>query len=134
MAFTEQEREYLAAQHLGRIATTSAAGEPDVAPVAFSVAQDGTISIGGLDNPATIKWRNVEATGRAAFVVDDLATVDPWRPRGLKVKGAAAAVVTDEGRKVIVITPETVWSWGLNPAAPKHFGGMIEKRPFADPA
>jgi pyridoxamine 5'-phosphate oxidase family protein len=128
MAFTEHERRYLAEQPLGRIATTSAAGEPDIAPVGFGVDDGGVIEIGGLDNTKTIKWHNVLATGRAAFVVDDLATVDPWRPRGVKVRGAAEAVTTDAGHRVIRITPERVWSWGLNPDAPKHFAGMIERR------
>jgi pyridoxamine 5'-phosphate oxidase family protein len=132
MAFTAHEIAYLASQHLGRIATASPTGQPDVAPVGFRVAEDGDIVISGLDNPKTIKWRNVLANGRAAFVVDDLASVTPWRPRGLKVRGPAEAVSGTDGSHVIVIHPETVWSWGLNPDAEKHFAGVIEKRSFAD--
>lgn len=130
MAFTPHEIEYLASQRLGRIATASASGEPDVAPVGFSVSDDGSVTITGMDNPKTIKWRNIQANGRAAFVIDDLATVTPWRPRGLKVRGPAEAVSGADGSHVIVIHPETVWSWGLNPDAPTHFGGIIEKRTF----
>jgi pyridoxamine 5'-phosphate oxidase family protein len=132
MGFTPEETAYLRSQHLGRIATTSPKGEPDVAPVTFSLADDGSISVSGFDNPRTIKWNNVVATGRAAFVVDDLASVNPWSPRGVKVKGAAEAVTTDDGRGVIVIHPETVWSWALNPDPGTHLGGRIGKRPFAD--
>lgn len=128
MAFTDHERTYLSSQRLGRIATGSAAGEPDVAPVTFGLDALDRIEIHGLDNPRTLKWRNVGATGRAAFVVDDLATVDPWAPRGVKVRGAAEATTDDQGRHVIRITPEVVWSWGINPDAPKHFAGMIERR------
>lgn len=127
MSFTDAERAYLASQRLARIATTSAAGVPDVAPVTFRVTADGTIEIDGLDNPRTIKWRNVGATSRAAIVIDDLASEDPWRPRGLKVRGRASAD-TDGIRHVIRIVPETIWSWGLNADAPKHFGGVIERR------
>lgn len=127
MSFTEEERAYLASQHLARVATASAGGVPDVAPVTFRIAADGRIEIDGLDNPKTIKWRNVIATGKAALVVDDLASTDPWRPRGVKVRGAASAD-TDGNRHVIRITPETIWSWGVNPDAPKHFGGIIERR------
>jgi pyridoxamine 5'-phosphate oxidase family protein len=71
MAFTPEEREFLTSQRLGRVSTASSDAEPDVAVVGFSVDPDGEIVIGGLDNPRTIKWRNVLATGRAAFVVDD---------------------------------------------------------------
>lgn len=127
MSLTEHEHAYLAEQRLARIATSSAAGEPDVAPVTFRIADDGRIEIDGLDNPRTIKWRNVTATGRAAIVIDDLASTDPWRPRGVKIRGAATAD-TDGSRHVIRVTPETIWSWGVNPDAPKHFGGVIERR------
>ena len=133
MAFTTSEAEYLAAQPLGRIATRSAKGEPDIAPVTFSLSEDGSISVSGFDNPRTIKWNNVVATGRAAFVVDDLASVSPWRPRGVKVRGSAEAITTDDGQSIIVIHPETVWSWALNPEGGTHMGGRIGKRDFSDP-
>lgn len=128
MSFTDAERTFLAGQRLGRVATTSAAGEPDVAPVTFRLTADGRVEIDGLDNPKTLKWRNVTATGRAAFVVDDLATVDPWTPRGVKLRGAATADTDPDGRRVIRITPETIWSWGINVGAPTHFAGMVERR------
>ena len=128
MSITEAERVYLTTQRLGRVATTSASGEPDVAPVTFQLTADGRIEIDGLDNPKTMKWRNVSATGRAAFVVDDLATTDPWTPRGVKLRGAASADTDHDGRRVIRITPETVWSWGVNADAPKHFAGIVERR------
>jgi pyridoxamine 5'-phosphate oxidase family protein len=128
MSFTEHERAYLAGQRLGRVGTASASGEPDVAPVTFKITADGTIEIDGLDNPRTIKWRNVAATGRAAFVVDDLASTDPWTPRGVKLRGTARSDTDPSGRRVIRITAETVWSWGINPDAPKHFADMIERR------
>ena len=69
-------------------------------------------------------------TGAAAFVVDDLASIDPWRARGVKVRGTA---VGDEtvGRGRIRITPEVIWSWGINPDAEKHFAGIIERREVA---
>ena len=37
MSFTESERTYLEGQPLGRIATASASGEPDVAPVTLGL-------------------------------------------------------------------------------------------------
>jgi pyridoxamine 5'-phosphate oxidase family protein len=128
MSFTDAEHTFLAGQRLGRVATTSATGEPDVAPVTFKVTADGRVEIDGFDNPKTLKWRNVVATGRAAFVVDDLATIDPWAPRGVKLRGSASADTDPDGRRVIRITPETIWSWGINTGAAKHFAGMIERR------
>ena len=133
MTFTEHESEYLRTQPLGRIATASAAGTPDVAPVTFRVLDDDRIEISGMDNPRTLKWRNVSDTGKAAFVVDDLATTDPWKPRGIKIRGTATAESEPDGSHLIRITPERVWSWGLNPDAPKHFGGIIERRDVVQP-
>lgn len=86
------------------------------------------VLIGGLDITKTLKYRNVLATGNAAFVVvDDLATVDPWQPRGEKVHGEAVIETAGNGRPRIRITPTTVWSWGINKDAEKTFAS-IEKR------
>jgi pyridoxamine 5'-phosphate oxidase family protein len=127
--FTDAELEFLRATHLGRIATASAKGTPDVSPVTFEIVDgDTAIRISGMDNPRTLKWRNIVATGKAAFVVDDLASVDPWRPRGVKVRGAAEAIEEPGTRGIIVIRPSTVWSWGINEGAETHFAGIIEKR------
>lgn len=128
MNFTEREITFLGEQRLGRIATCSPDAEPDVAPVTFRLTSDGRIEIDGRDNPRTLKWRNVLRTGRAAFVVDDLVSIDPWGPRGLKFTGAASAETDTDGRRVIRLVPETIWSWGINPDAPKHFAGVVEKR------
>jgi pyridoxamine 5'-phosphate oxidase family protein len=59
-------------------------------------------------------------------VVDDLASIDPWRPRGVKVRGGVT-LEDDGGKPRIRIHPDTVWSWGINESAPKRFAG-IEKR------
>lgn len=129
MSFTDAEHAFLSQQRLGRIATASADGEPDVAPVGYRVA-DGTVRIGGMAMTKTRKYHNVQANARAAFVVDDLESVDPWRPRGVKVAGPAE-LTGEEGNEVIVIHPETVWSWRLNEGRDKAFG-PIEKRAFND--
>ena len=100
---------------------------PDVAPVTFRIDEEERLVIDGFDNPRTIKWRNVVATGRAAFVIDDLASVEPWTPRGVKIRGQAEA--RDDGtRRSIVVTPATIWSWGINVGAATHFAGRIERR------
>lgn len=125
--FTDAELAYLQSQHLGRLATASSAGEPEVSPVGFEADATG-LSSGGIDITKTVRYRNIRSTGRAAMVVDDLASVDPWRPRGVKVRGRAEIETNDQGQSRIRVTPETVWSWGINEGAPKHFADRIEKR------
>jgi pyridoxamine 5'-phosphate oxidase family protein len=111
MEYTNAERDYLTSQRLARIATASATGVPDVAPVGFRF--DGEdFWVGGYDIIKTLKYKNVLATGRAALVVDDLESVNPWTPRGLKVRGPAEIVERDGG-PVIRLHPERKWSWGV---------------------
>lgn len=124
-AFTPAELGFLADQPLGRIATATEAGEPDVAPVTFSLDGD-EIVITGMDITRTVKHRNVVRNARAAFVVDDLVSRSPWRPRGLKVRGPARVEGTGADA-AIRITPEVIWSWGLNEGAETRFG-PIERR------
>ena len=38
------------------------------------------------------KFRNIAANGRVAFVIDDVASVDPWQPRFLEIRGHAEAI------------------------------------------
>ncbi|WP_216207521.1 PPOX class F420-dependent oxidoreductase [Amycolatopsis aidingensis] len=110
--FTSEELTYLRGQRLGRIATVGPGGSPHVAPVGWTVDEEhGVLEVGGIDLPATKKFRDVARTGRAAIVVDDLASVDPWRPRGVEVRGRAEAI--EQPRAVIRIHPERIISWGL---------------------
>ncbi len=128
--FTDAERTYLSDQRLARLATASEDGQPDVSAVGFSVEGDAIVS-GGLDLTKTVRYRHLRRNPRATLVVDDLASVDPWQPRGIKVRGSA--VLEDDGGKPrIRIRPETVWSWGINEGAPKHFADRIEKREVAE--
>lgn len=114
--FTEKERAYMQSQHLARIATVSDDGQPDVAPVGFEIIDD-RIYIGGRNNPATRKYRNVESGNtQVAIVFDDLASVNPWRPRGIRVYGSAELVEHDgyAGKgSYIRITPSISWSWSV---------------------
>jgi pyridoxamine 5'-phosphate oxidase family protein len=115
--FSEDERDYLSGggRRLGRIATVGRDGTPHVVPVGWSFDPErDVIDVGGHDLQATKKYRDVRRSGRAAIVVDDLVSVDPWRPRGIEVRGRAEAV--DGPRPVIRIHPERVVSWGLEPA------------------
>ena len=122
--FTEAELAYLAGQVLGRLATVGGTGGPHVVPVGFRHNPDlDTIDIGGHGIARTKKYRDVAANGRVAFVVDDLASIDPWRARGIEVRGEAVALPVggqDVGpgfdQEVIRITPRRIVSWGVDDA------------------
>jgi len=123
--FTDAELEYLRNQPLARIATASASGVPDVAAVGFGVEGD-TLVTGGFDISKTVRYRNLLENPVATIVIDDLATVDPWAPRGVKVRGSATLEEARGGLRVRIV-PEVIWSWHLNQDADKHFR-TIEKR------
>ena len=96
--FTASELAYLRGERrLGRVATVGKDGTPHVAPAGWSYnGQHDTIDVGGRQFARTKKYRDVKRGGRAAIVIDDLASVDPWRPRGVEVPGRAE-VVDDPG-------------------------------------
>jgi pyridoxamine 5'-phosphate oxidase family protein len=112
-AFSAHELDYLTGgRRLGRIATVGADGTPHVVPVGWSYdAAEDAIVVGGRALEATKKFRDVRRGGRAALVIDDLESVDPWRPRGVEIRGGAEAL--DGPPAVIRIRPERVRSWGL---------------------
>jgi pyridoxamine 5'-phosphate oxidase family protein len=113
--FSAAELDYLHGDRkLGRIATVGRDGTPHVVPVGWrhDAAHD-TIDVGGRALEQTKKFRDVARSGRAAFVVDDVASVDPWRPRGIEVRGRAEAIGGPQA--VIRIHPERIVSWGLEP-------------------
>jgi len=128
--FTDAELDYLRDQPLARIATASSVGVPDVAAVGFGVDGD-TLVTGGFDITKTVRYRNLLANPTATIVIDDLASVDPWAPRGVKVRGAATLEEAAGGLRIRIV-PEVIWSWHLNQDAEKHFLG-IEKRVVSAP-
>ena len=111
--FTEAELRYLSGgRQLGRIATVGRDGTPHVVPVAwiYNAARDA-IDIGGYELERSKKFRDIARTGRAAIVIDDLESTDPWRPRGIEVRGRGEAIPMPT--RVIRIHPERIVSWGL---------------------
>ena len=128
--FTEAELRYLVGgRQLGRVATVGADGTPHVVPVAwiYNAVRD-TIDIGGHELEQTKKFRDVVRTGRAAIVIDDLQSTDPWRPRGIEIRGRGEAIALPT--PLIRIHPERIVSWGIGrahsgrtvatPAPPEH--------------
>jgi pyridoxamine 5'-phosphate oxidase family protein len=111
--FTETELRYLTGgRQLGRLATVGADGTPHVVPVGwiYNAARD-TIDIGGHELERSKKFRDVARSERAAIVVDDLESTDPWRPRGIEVRGRGEAIALPT--PLIRIYPERIISWGL---------------------
>ena len=110
--FTDAELAYLRERRLGRIATVGPDGTPHVTPVGWRFDEDdGTIDVGGIEFASTKKYRDVGRSGKAAIVIEDLASVQPWRPRGIEIRGDAE-ILDDPPR--IRIHPSRVVSWGLN--------------------
>jgi pyridoxamine 5'-phosphate oxidase family protein len=114
--FTEAELSYLTGgRQLGRLATVGADGTPHVVPVGwiYNAATD-TIDVGGHELERSKKFRDVARSGRAAIVIDDLESVDPWRPRAIEVRGSAEAIALPT--PLIRLHPERIISWGLGQA------------------
>ena len=119
--FTNEEIEYLNSQLLGRLATVGPDGQPHVAPVGFRYnAELDTIDIGGHDFARRKKYQDVQRNPRVAFLVDDLASVDPWRVRGIEVRGEAE-VLTSGGEalgpgfapEMFRLRARRIVSWGI---------------------
>jgi pyridoxamine 5'-phosphate oxidase family protein len=120
--FTEKEIAYLQSQRLARLATIALDGQPDAAPVGYEF--DGaTFYVGGYSMTNTRKYKNVEAGNRkVALIIDDLQSVEPWKPRAIRIYGTAAIVEREGmlGRGTYLrINPQVSWSWGLEGPARK---------------
>lgn len=120
MTFTDAESAYLASQRLGRLATIGPDGSPQVKPVGFRYNPGlGTIDVSGFNMAASQKFRNVRRNGQAALVVDDIASVDPWRVRFLEIRGTADAIAAPGGsaglsdEALIRIHPTRILSFGI---------------------
>ncbi len=115
-AFTSAETAYLQSQPLMRFASASPTGRPDVAPVGLQIDGDDIVTA-GFDITHTVRYRNVLANPRVSVVVDDLASTDPWSPRGIKIIGTAV-VEDSDGSPRFRITPEVIISWAINDTTP----------------
>ena len=119
--FTPAEIAYLRSQRLGRLATVGPSGQPHVVPVGFRYnADQDTVDIGGHGFATSKKFRDAQANPRVAFVVDDLASVSPWHPRGIEIRGPAEVVASGGeafGRgydpAILRVRPRRIVSWGL---------------------
>jgi pyridoxamine 5'-phosphate oxidase family protein len=128
--FTQSEVEFLQSPQLGRLATVGPDGQPHVVPVGFRYnAAEDTIDVGGRGIATSKKYRDVLKNPRAAFVVDEVVSTDPWRIRGIEIRGSAEALPSGGKARgpafddeIIRIRPQRIVSWGvedetLNPHA-----------------
>jgi pyridoxamine 5'-phosphate oxidase family protein len=127
--FSHKEVEYLKSQRLARIATASVSSkeedrsiQPDVVPVGFDFDGD-YFYVGGMNILKSTKYKNVLKNNKVAIVIDDLKSVDPWDPRGIRIHGTADIVTrrggytedTDHPEPTYVrIKPKKKWSWGID--------------------
>jgi pyridoxamine 5'-phosphate oxidase family protein len=112
--FSQKEIEYVKSQRLARIATAATPSvasskeeeeeqrgedtsiQPDVVPVGFDFDGD-FFYIGGMNLVKSTKYKNVLKNNKVAIVIDDLKSIDPWDPRGIKVYGTADIVTRHGG-------------------------------------
>lgn len=125
MTFKPFEIEYLRSSTLGRLATIAPDGGVQNSPVGFDYNADlGTIDIHGYRMSKSRKFRNLKSNNRVAFVVDDIASRDPWRVRCLEIRGTAEQAWTGQARTepngdeldtaIIRITPTRIISFGID--------------------
>jgi pyridoxamine 5'-phosphate oxidase family protein len=111
--FTEAERNYLQGQRLGRLVTLGRDGSPQARPVGFAV-RENFIEIGGFELAATAKFRNIARHPKVSFLVDDLASVQPWHVRGVEIRGEAQALPGHDGTDAAIrVFPHRIIGWGL---------------------
>lgn len=128
MVFTETEIAYLASQRLGRLATAQRNGTLQVSPVGFSYnPATSTIDITGYNLEKSQKFRNIADSGRAAFVVDDLVSVHPWRVRCIEIRGVAEALTT-QGRPLIRLHPRRIIAFGVDEPDTEAHGLTVNSR------
>jgi pyridoxamine 5'-phosphate oxidase family protein len=125
MIFTEAELKFLTGQRLGRLATVDSKGAPQNNPVGFRLNEElGTIDIGGHNLGASRKFQNIRRNPYVSFVVDDQPSVQPWRVRGVEIRGRAEAISGQQpelahfSAELIRVHPERILSWGVDPDAP----------------
>jgi pyridoxamine 5'-phosphate oxidase family protein len=125
MTFKPHELEFMRRTPLGRLATIQPNGTLQNSPVGFTHNDDlGTIDIVGYRMSNSQKYRNIATNPTVAFVVDDIASFDPWRVRCLEIRGTAAQVQLSEAptepngnpldTAIIRITPRRIIGFGID--------------------
>ncbi|MDT5079102.1 MAG: pyridoxamine 5-phosphate oxidase family protein [Mycobacterium sp.] len=124
MTFKAHEIDFMRAAELGRLSTIQPNGTPQVSPVGFTFNSElGTIDVAGYHMSRSQKFRNLATNAKVAFVVDDIASRDPWRVRCLEIRGTAVQADVEPatgpaGDKldtaIIRITPRRIIAFGID--------------------
>jgi pyridoxamine 5'-phosphate oxidase family protein len=124
MTFKPYEIDFMRVAELGRLATIQPNGIPQVSPVGFSYNEElGTIDIAGYQMSRSQKYRNIASNDKVAFVIDDIASRDPWRVRCLEIRGTAEQADVTRARgaagdqldtAIIRVTPRRIISFGID--------------------
>jgi pyridoxamine 5'-phosphate oxidase family protein len=100
VTLTPAELEFLHTQRIGRLATISPSGWPQVVPVMYELDSEGVFEF-DVDGA---KLRNLAGEPRAALVVDASGP-----KRGVSVQGRCVLIAPERARLV----PAHSFSWGL---------------------
>jgi pyridoxamine 5'-phosphate oxidase family protein len=124
MTFKPHEIDFMQGAELGRLSTIQPNGTPQVSPVGFTFNSElGTIDVAGYHMSKSQKFRNLATNPNVAFVVDDIASRDPWRVRCLEIRGtatqasreASTGAAGDElDTAIIRITPRRIIAFGID--------------------
>ncbi len=101
--FTDAEVEYLKGNRLARLVTSSRNNQLHVVPIAYEF--DGNyLYFSGWYLEKSLEFRIIKRNNQVAIVVDDLVTMNPWRPRDIEIRWIAEVQENDDSRYVR-ITP-----------------------------
>ena len=98
--FSVAELDFLRSQRIARFATVGPTGWPHVAPVMYTMNDDGSLDF-DVDG---VKLRNMRAEPRAAMVVDAMGP-----RRGIAMQGRVELLAPERAR----MRPERKFAWGL---------------------
>ena len=112
MAFvlTDGELAFIKEQRIGRLATASPKGAPDVAPaLAIYRRSLGAFLLGGQGLERTRRYQNARRNPQASLVFDALSW-EPYELRGVKVAGSISIHVADEEINLGAMGSRSSWS------------------------
>ena len=98
--FSAAELEFLRSQRIGRFATVGPSGWPHVAPVMYTMNDDGSLDF-DVDG---VKLRNLTAEPRVAMVVDAMGP-----KRGIAMQGQVELIAAERAR----LRPLHKFVWGI---------------------
>ena len=121
---TDDEVEFIKGERIGRLATASPSGAPDVAScLAIYRRSLGVFLMGGQGIERTRRYHNARRNPQARLVFDAISW-EPYDIRGVKVAGSISIHVADEeisfgvmGIPLLVLRPERKWTWGFEEKA-----------------